>query len=300
MVDIDSQNSIGVIGATSFVGASLLPLLTKAGCQVLAFSRQLVAGTDDGVVWRQLPLTKSSLHQTFPPRVEDVAERWVCVAPIWVLQEYFTLMETYGVRRVVVLSSTSRFTKDKSTDSEEQALALRFAEGEMRVQAWAESHGVEWVILRPTLIYGLGRDKNIAEIARLICRFGFFPLLGKASGLRQPIHTEAVAGACMAALQTPCATDHAYNISGGETLTYRDMVVRIFTALGRRPRLLTVPLWVFRLAVAMLRHLPRYRLWSAAMVERMNRDLVFDHSDATRDLDFLPQPFQLTPEDLPN
>jgi hypothetical protein len=50
----------------------------------------------------------------------------------------------------------------------------------------------------------------------------------------------------------------------------------------------------------MLRHLPRYRLWSAAMVERMNRDLVFDHSDATRDLDFLPQPFQLTPEDLPN
>jgi hypothetical protein len=44
--------------------------------------------------------------------------------------------------------------------------------------------------------------------------------------------------------------------------------------------LLTVPLWAFRLAVTILRRLPRYRQWSAAMAERMNRDLVFDHTDA--------------------
>ncbi len=64
--------------------------------------------------------------------------------------------------------------------------------------------GVEWVILRPTLIYGHGRDKNITEIARFIRRFGFFPLLGKANGLRQPIHVEDVAEACFAALRISC------------------------------------------------------------------------------------------------
>ena len=53
-------------------------------------------------------------------------------------------------------------------------------------------------------------------------------------------------------------------------------------ALGRRPRVLTVPLWAFRLAVTMLRRLPRYRQWSSAMAERMNRDLVFDHPDQYR------------------
>ena len=96
------------------------------------------------------------------------------------------MLERYGACRVVALSSTSRFTKDDSSDPEEQAIALRLADAEARVQAWAASHGVEWVILRPTLIYGLGRDKNIAEIARFIRRFGFFPLFGKAKGLRQP------------------------------------------------------------------------------------------------------------------
>ena len=183
----------------------------------------------------------------------------------------FRCLEAYGARRVVALSSTSRFTKDDSSDPEEQAIALRLADAEARVQAWAASHGVEWIILRPTLIYGRGRDKNIAEIARFVRRFGFFPLFGKANGLRQPLHAHDVAGACLAALDSPVAANRAYNLSGAETLPYRDMVARIFSALGRPVRLLPVPLFVFRFAVALLRLVPRYRNWSPAMAERMNR-----------------------------
>ncbi|MHB1051852.1 MAG: hypothetical protein ACYCZT_02110 [Thiobacillus sp.] len=124
-------------------------------------------------------------------------------------------------------------------------------------------------------------------------------MFGKAQGLRQPVHAQDVADACLAALQAPSAANRAYNLSGGEALAYRDMVARIFAALGRQPRLLTVPLWVFSLAVAVLRRLPRYRHCSAAMAQRMNRDLVFDHGDAAQDLDFRPRAFVLTAGDLP-
>jgi nucleoside-diphosphate-sugar epimerase len=216
-----------------------------------------------------------------------------------VLVEHFSMLEASGARRVVVLSSTSRFTKVGSGDTAENTIAAKLTDSEARVQAWAESHGIEWVILRPTLIYGLGRDKNISEMARFIRRFGFFPVLGKATGLRQPIHAEDVAAACVSALQAHDAANNAYNISGGETLAYRDMIARVFATLGRRPRLLSVPLWAFRLAVSVLRCLPRYRQWSAAMAERMNRDLVFDHSEAARDLGFKPRGFALAAEDLP-
>jgi hypothetical protein len=34
------------------------------------------------------------------------------------------------------------------------------------------------------------------------------------------------------------------------------------------------------------------------MAERMNRDLVFDHSEATRDFGFTPRPFVLSAEDV--
>lgn len=286
---------VGVLGASNLVGGCLLAQLAEMGCSAIAFSRTKRIAIDGGTVeWRQLPApgTKSL-------DVTGLIDHWICVAPIWVLPDYFALIEASGARRVVAVSSTSRFTKIGSGDTAENALAAKLIESEARVQAWAERRGVEWVILRPTLIYGLGQDKNISEMARFIRRFGFFPLLGRAQGQRQPIHAEDVASVCIAALQATGAANCAYNISGGETLAYRNMVARVFAALGRRPRLLTVPLWAFRLAVAVLRCLPHYRHWSAAMAERMNRDLVFDHTDAARDLGFKPRGFVLTAKDVP-
>ena len=262
-------------------------MLHDAGWGVVAFSRAAVQ-SGLGVAWRRLPFTEGV----------ERTPHWICLAPIWVLPGFFSFIEASGARRVVVLSSTSRFTKVGSSDSAENAVAAKLIDCEAQIQAWATSRGIELVILRPTLIYGLGRDKNISEIARFIRRFGFFPVLGQAPGLRQPIHAEDVAAACVSALRVPYAENCAYNISGGEVLTYCDMVERVFVALGRRPRLLTVPFWVFRLSVAMLRCLPRYRQWSAAMAERMNRDLVFDHSEAARDFSFKPRPFVLAEDDF--
>lgn len=209
------------------------------------------------------------------------------------------MLEALGARRIVALSSTSRLTKQDSSDLGEQAVVRRLSEAEAKVQAWAAEQGVEWVILRPTLIYGLGRDKNIADIARFIRRFRFFPLLGKANGQRQPIHAQDVADACVAAMRAPGVKNRAYNISGGETLTYQEMVTRIFKAMDRPPLMPRVPLVAFRSAVSLLRLLPGYGHLSAAMAERMNRDLVFDHREATRDFAFKPRKFALSAQDLP-
>jgi nucleoside-diphosphate-sugar epimerase len=247
-----------------------------------------------GVEWRRLDQDTFRIENCQGEELSD----WISVAPIWVLADCLEYLDPSKIRRLVALSSTSRFTKEDSSDPGEQALARRFAESEELLKVWAEARGVEWVILRPTLIYGLGRDKNIAEIVRFIRRVGFFPMFGRAGGLRQPIHAKDVAGACVAALQAPEAANRAYNISGGEILPYRDMVGRVFAALGRRPLLVPVPLAAFRIAVALLRYLPQYRQWSSAMVERMNRDLVFDHGEAARDLAFKPRPFVLSAGDM--
>lgn len=295
MNNASMNKHVGVIGATSFVGRSLLSQLTKADFSVTAFSRNTVKEAADGIIWRQYSSSSSDAVQ-----IRDIIPYWICVAPISVLPEYFDLLETMGVRRIVVLSSTSRFSKIESSDVKEQALVKQFEDGESRMQIWAQNKNVEWMILRPTVIYGLGLDKNITVIARFIQRFGFFPLLGEAKGLRQPIHADDVAAACIAAINSRIITNQAYNISGGETLTYREMVERIFNALGKRPYFISVPLVFFKLAVACLRLLPKYRKWSPAMAERMNQDLIFDHTSASEDLGFKPKAFVLTENDLPN
>lgn len=284
------KNSVGVLGATSFVGTCLLQRLINNHRSVVAFSRREIIKQASYVEWRKLNASPAN-HQT-------VIRDWICLAPITRLPEHFGLLESYGVSRIVVLSSTSRYTKCHSRDVDDQLLAAHLAQAEERLQTWAESRGIEWIVLRPTLIYGLGQDKNISEIARFIRRFGFFSLFGKALGLRQPVHVQDVANACLLALQTSSLRNRAYNISGAEILTYRDMVLRIFSALKKPPRLLSIPFWMFVVAVGIARCVPRYRKWNSSMVERMNRDMVFDHSEAERDFGFKPRGFELKVEDM--
>lgn len=285
--------TVGVIGATSHVGQALLPMLVEQGYDTIAFSRRAIAAASgQNPNW----LTLSSLDA---PGRRPPIPLWIVLSPIARLEPYFNAFENAAARRIVVLSSTSIFTKRQSQDPADQRLAQSFLESEQTLQHWAEKAGIDYVILRPTLIYGLGKDKNICEIMRLIRRFGFFPLLGEANGLRQPVHCRDVAQACVAALTSAAAANQAYNLSGQEVLSYKAMLLKLFAALGRKPRLIPIPTAVLRLGVSLLRLIPRYRSWSYAMVERTNQDMIFGHEDARRDLGFDPQAFHLTSHDVP-
>ena len=287
---------IGLIGARSLVGHFLLRHTSHSCSSVLAYTRVESGESGDcGVEWRRLP--RSSVERNGLPAVEH----WIYLSPIWTLPEHFALLEAHGVRRIVALSSTSRFTKRADVnpaDERENAIAQQLIDGEERVVQWATSRGIEWVILRPTLIYGLGEDKNLSEMARFVRRFGFFPLFGDALGLRQPIHADDVARGALAALHSETATNCAYNIAGGEAIPYREMVARIFVVDNRKPIFIKFPRAIFNLALFFMRKFPRFQSWSIAAVERMNQDLVFDSSDAARDFGFHAQVFKPVHEDL--
>ncbi len=285
----ESQNNVGLLGATSLVGECLLPQLKQHYTHITAFSRQAIQSNDGQVTWHQFDVNKES--KTIPS--------WICAAPIWALPDHFNLLLAHGAQRIIALSSTSRFTKSNSSDPTEKMTAQRLKEYEAHLRKWAMANKIDWVILRPTLIYGLGKDQNITEIARFIQRFGFFPLFGPAKGLRQPIHAEDVATACIDTLSYSNIKNQAYNLRGGETLSYRDMVSRVFVTSHRTPRLITVPRWIFKLAISFMRKLPRYRHWTTAMAERMNVDLTFDSTEAIQDFNFAPRLFKLEPKDLP-
>jgi len=267
-------DSVGVLGATSFVGRALVPRLEQEGWRVVPFSR-----TGSPAVASDAPIPF-----------------WVALCPIWAVPEHFTRLEAHGARRLVALSSTSRFTKNESADAGERDVARRLEAAEEAVHGWGAARGALTVILRPTLIYDGLHDKNITLIASFIRRRGWFPVLGPAEGLRQPVHVDDVAAACTAAL-TGGVSGEAYDLSGAETLSYRDMVGRAFDAVGLPRRFVTVPRWAVRAAIPILRRLPVFRGISVAMFDRMNEDMVFDHSAARRDLGFEPRPFRL-PEGL--
>ena len=290
-----SERTVGVIGARSLVGDYVLRMLAESGVRAVAYTRQLTGRENDGVEWRTLE-PRGSADQL---EGSDLIRDWIIAAPVWVIPEHFLLLTRCGARRVIALSSTSRFSKAHSSDPEEQRIAAKLVEGESTLEKWGGEHGVEWVVLRPTLIYGGGRDKNIATAARFIRRFGFFPLVGRASGLRQPVHAADVARACVLALEARHLAQRSYNISGGDTITYRQMIAEVFRIMGRRVWFVPMPRRVVRVATAVLRLLPSFRHLTSAIGERMGQDLIFENQSAVRDLGLTPRPYCLSVLDLP-
>ena len=270
-------NPIGIIGASSVVAEYLTQLL-PAHYQPLLFSRT-APERQTGTAAATVPL-------------------WISVMPIWATPNYFDLFLARRARRIVAVSSTSRFTKADSQIESERLIAAQLAEGERAFAQWASTCGVEFLILRPTIIYGRGRDLNLSLIARFIARFGFFPVAGAATGRRQPLHAQDLAIACIQALETTRLSGKIYEVPGGETLSYYEMVGRIFDALGKRRLFVRLPLSVFSAAINCARLLPEFSHLTPAMATRMNEDLVFDHAPAGQDFGFAPRPFRPKMEDL--
>ncbi|SFO39519.1 NAD-dependent epimerase/dehydratase family protein [Nitrosospira briensis] len=288
MPESASSLKIIVTGATSIIGHYLLPRLMNAGYEVHAISRggeKNPATTGNTLIWHQADI----IHPEQLPGVK--ARALIHLAPLWLLPKLLPVLNTCRIKRVIGFGSTSLFSKANSPDPCERELTVRFSKAEEAIRHHCGIAQTNWTVFRPTLVYDGVRDKNIKRIASFIRRYGFFPLVGEAAGLRQPVHADDLAEACLLALEQPATFNRAYNLSGGETLTYRQMVERIFSSLGKPARFIILPPWMFRAAIRAMTFLPGKRGMTPEMATRMNADLCFKHADATRDFGFLPRPF---------
>ena len=275
-----------VFGASGQIGAPLLERLGDAGWRVLAVSREARSDTP-GRHWLQgdfarMPALPAAVDAVFSCGPLDLFARWY---------------EAAGLHcpRVVAFGSTSASTKQDSRDDAERELARRLLGAEARLHAAAEARGAAATLLRPTLVYGAGRDATLTRIAAMARRWGRFVLPARADGLRQPVHVDDLAAAALAACEAQAAHGRAYDLPGGERLPYREMVARVLACVEPRPALHALPMPVF---LALLR-LAQARGIAGGLgpgaAARMREDLVFDAGPAARDFGYAPRGFRPTP-----
>jgi nucleoside-diphosphate-sugar epimerase len=274
------QTPVLVLGATSLVGRFALPRLQAAGVDHVALSRT----APDEAGWVRADLWDRELADHLP-----LCPTVLSLSPVWHLRPALSALKARGMRRLVAFSSTSVITKAASPDAYEQGMVRRLAEGEEAVRDFCGADGVAWTLLRPTLIYAEGHDQNVTRLARMIRKLGFLPLAGRGEGLRQPVHADDLAGAAIAAASSKAAENKAYELPGGETLTYRAMAERVFEGMGRRPAIVAVPQGPWRAAFTLAR--PLLPGATAQMGARMSEDLTFDGAAAARDFGWNPRPF---------
>ncbi len=165
-----------------------------------------------------------------------------------------------GVRRFVFVSSIKvngeatqlgrPFTADDAP-APLDAYGVSKMEAEQGLREIARQTGMEVVIIRPPLVYGLGVKANFATMMRWLKRGVPLPL-GAIHNQRSLVALDNLVDLIVTCLTHPAAANQTFLVSDGEDVSTTELLRRMGQALGCPARLIPVPASILKLVAAMV------------------------------------------------
>jgi len=248
--------NIAVTGASGFVGRHLCRALAERGHSVTALVRpgssrrpqapglrfaegditrpQSLPDAFQGceVVVNLVGIIRETREQTFE-RIH--AEGTAAVA---------TAARKAGARRLVQMSAAG--TRPDAASAYHRTKWL----GEEAVR----SSGLEWVVLRPSLIFGRG-DGFTTAMMDLVRRTPIVPIVGPGTNLMQPIAVEDVCDAFVQSVEEERHAGKTCELGGPERLTYEQIVRTVAREMGLRRSFVHLPVWMIMPVAAVMSRL---------------------------------------------
>jgi len=252
------MSNILVTGASGFVGSHVLLELLGAGHRVVALVRSPHAGEK---VVRRVPTTQVANLEVRTGDVDrpatlasalvgvDAVVHLAAIPRDWNggrtllavnldgTRNVIAAMQTTGVRRLVHLGALG-------VDDREE---LHYAKSKARAERAVMDSGLDWTILKPSLLFGPGDGffNIVAGLVRLSP--GIVPVPGDGSSRFQPLHVADLALCVRLSLERPETIGHAYELGGPRTWSYREITAEVCRATGRRRVIVGMPLPLIRL-----------------------------------------------------
>ena len=258
-----------VTGASGFVGSHLLPELLGAGHRVVALVRSPAAGDR---VTRRLPATlvpnvelrtgDVDRPATLPPALAgvDAVVHLAAIPRDWNGGRKLLAVNLDGTRNVIAAMQASPVRRLVHLgalgvmDREE----LHYAKSKARAEHAVMESGLDWTILKPSLLFGPGDGffNIVADLVRLSP--GIVPVPGDGRSRFQPLHVGDLALCLRLAVERPETSGHAYELGGPRTWTYREITAEVCRATGRRRAIIPMPLPLIKLVAGAAEaiHLP--------------------------------------------
>ncbi len=270
-----------VSGTTSGTGNSVIRRLsTKVGAESIVC---LVRPTSDTRLLRKMGLTLHVGDVTNPDSLGRVLDPHTVYIDMTHPKHYHKSLQAVvaaGVERAYFVTTTGIYSSYN-----------RFSEIYKVNEARIRASGIVYTILRPSMIYGTHRDKNMNRLLRFLERYPVFPLFGGGTSLMQPVYVEDLAQGIVDAVGDSRTENQEYNLAGPEGISYRSIVETILELLNRRVAIVPIPTRPAALIARLAQHLPGFPV-TEEQVLRLLEDKVFDISKARSELNYQPRSFR--------
>jgi len=190
--------------------------------------------------------------------------------------------EDMNVKRAVFISTTGIFTK-LNPDSKSVRLEAERLIKESRL---------DYTILRPTMIYGTPKDRNMWRLIKYLKSLRIIPILGDGNYLQQPVYVKDLANVIIKAYENDVSIKKAYNISGAKAITYNEVIDITARALGRKVAKMHIPMQLSYKLLRLYEKIARKPKLKAEQVLRLNENKDFSHEEAELDLGYYPLSFE--------
>lgn len=272
-----------VTGASGFLGSAVVPGLLARGHEVVALVRSDTAAAAVSELRAEvLPGDlddPAGLDEAFASAGADALANLASLG-FGHAATVVAAAEEAGIERAVFVSTTAIFTSLPAASR-----AVRVAAEET-----IQNSGLQWTIVRPTMIYGRPNDRNLARLLAFVRHSPVVPLPGGGRRLIQPVHVDDLAEFIAMALEADAAIGGVYDVAGPKALTLRQIVEASGQALGRRPWLVPLPLGPTVVAVRAYERLSKKPRLKVEQVLRLNEDKTVDIG-AAESLGYAPRSF---------
>jgi NADH dehydrogenase len=176
-----------------------------------------------------------------------------------------------GVDKLVLVSAVGADPRSRN----------RYWRTKGEAEALVHAAGLAYTILRVPMLLGRGTEAALALRRRLARRT--VALHGGGRTRQQPLAVDDVARAALRACDPGVATDRTLELVGPTPATARELVERAACLGARRVRIVSLPLWSARLALAIVRRAGG-RGFSPDALEVLTTDTTVDPAPAARAL----------------
>lgn len=264
---------VAVTGASGFIGGDVVQQLMGEGHEVVALSRHDLSEpnfTDVDTVIHCAALA----HRTGAERPQadefDAVNHRLTIA----LAER---AKQCGVRRFIFVSTIYTIAGNPSPLMPDMPLSPRDDYGRAKARAEAAlltMTGIEVVIARPVLVYGPNARANLLALMKL-CDTALPLPFGLANNRRSFVSLENVARALvfLTAVQSEQVSGKIFHLAEPEPRSTRELVSKARAALGRPPRLISVPAFMMKTLLTLVGRKTLY--------EQLFGDMVADTSSLT-------------------
>jgi uncharacterized protein YbjT (DUF2867 family) len=248
-----------VTGAAGFVGAHVCRALAVSGWRVRALVRSPAKATER---LAHLPVeirVGDILDEPYLRSSMDGAAAVVHLAAVAIERrgDNYQSANVEATRAVVESAAAAKVSRllHMSQNGSDSASPHRFLRSKGVAQELVTSSGLEWTVVRPSVIFGR-EDSFVNVLARLVRLTPLvLPLPANGATRFQPIAVNDVATVIARALADDTTISQSFPLGGAAELTLRQIAERILVAMGAHRMIVGVPAACVRPIVAALWHL---------------------------------------------